>query len=104
MKGLECSKRAESIINRKVSFFTSKLHSTFFSTPKNYFSEIGRKKSKKQSETFWKIFEKLKKVKMFQGKSYDFRKSALNSEHKEHVLLRRQQNGNAQERGANGVV
>ena len=33
MEGLECSKRTESIINRKISLFTSKLYPTFVSTP-----------------------------------------------------------------------
>ena len=44
MKGLECSKRAENIINRKVSIFYIETVLNFFSTPKNKFSDIYRKK------------------------------------------------------------
>ena len=39
---------------------TSKLYSTFFSTPKNNFSEVDRKKCAKKSENFRKSFRVLK--------------------------------------------
>ena len=44
---LECSKRAENIINRKVSIFYIETVLNFFSAPKNIFSEIDRKNGKK---------------------------------------------------------
>ena len=46
MKGLECSKCAENIMNRKISLFTSKLYPTFLSTLKKTHVWIGLKKTK----------------------------------------------------------
>ena len=42
---LECSKRAENIINRKVTIFYIETVLNFFSTPKNIFSDVDRKKN-----------------------------------------------------------
>ena len=57
---LQCSKRAENIINRKVTiFYIETVLNFFFSTPKNNFSEIDRKKNENFLEKFQKnIFRK----------------------------------------------
>ena len=68
MEWLECSKHGENIINRKVSiFYIETVLNFFFSTPKNIFSEIDRKKKKKKKVH---IFRNLKKKSTFSMKNH----------------------------------
>ena len=65
MRGLECSKRAESIINRKVSiFYIETVLNFFFQLRKMFFLRSIEKKVKKKVEIF-EIFSKHEKSQKF---------------------------------------
>ena len=66
MEGLECSKRAENIINRKVSiFYIETVLNFFFQLRKIIFLRSTEKKIKPKSEHFWNFFENEKKSTIF---------------------------------------